>query len=757
MDHCVSAIPRFARLGHGLRRRAACARVAIFVTCIALGVGSVLASPAGFEVPAGREEIVHPYGRDVPGPVADFIGERGEGWIVAWDRSLETPASLVPARPWQRGGVSTGSAFEQLQSTALGVVSDFEDLLGVGSAELGTPSAIEHVDGFNVSFPQVFDAVPIRGAYIFARFTRDLRLVSLRATLVRDPAPREAFLFDEESARARLTELGVVEPRALYREWGVVEDAPKVLVPLWGATLETDAGGAELLLSGSTGERLGARSLVLEWAGPDVEPIDVDITLTGYCPDPDDMYAIPGDFGPELQPLPRQRVTVSGPNLGEPTSRSALTDRDGKVTIRHTPLPGDTSYAVRYGVFPGPTWPDQPERREYFREGWTDVDLPGTRFARIFNDERSIEGSTHLLAANHYARARADVEELFRTHSLQQLIRGQGGFDLGVDAQRVRIDGDEYRHRYDFVRQYIFLASNETSPDARDDAGRLEKLVPTIVHHEYGHFVFHSLTAGDGDAGVNEGFADAIAGYVSRLGVVGFTAPGEPNTDPWARDLARDQIAFRDERDPAEARRTVAGAMWELWTRTIDGTDPVPEPQEEEELPRSSFAFGLLVRGLAMNHIGTPWQPGRAIPYGPTLGIDFLVESDRPVFGGDEDLRNGSRHDAAVLDAFGRRNLLPHAFMRGDANGNGDVEMADAIVTFSYLFLSRGDEAICADAMDTNDSGSIDLTDGIHSLRYLFLGGEAPSFPFPSCGWDITVRDGLGCQGSVCKYFPATD
>ena len=63
-------------------------------------------------------------------------------------------------------------------------------------------------------------------------------------------------------------------------------------------------------------------------------------------------------------------------------------------------------------------------------------------------------------------------------------------------------------------------------------------------------------------------------------------------------------------------------------------------------------------------------------------------------------------------------------------------------------------EADCADAMDADDSGAIDISDGIALLNHLFSGGVAPDSPFPTCGWDTTGRDGLGCGRSPCGYFP---
>ena len=47
-------------------------------------------------------------------------------------------------------------------------------------------------------------------------------------------------------------------------------------------------------------------------------------------------------------------------------------------------------------------------------------------------------------------------------------------------------------------------------------------------------------------------------------------------------------------------------------------------------------------------------------------------------------------------------------FIRGDSNGDGRVDLADAITTLGCMF--RGNAcALCEDAMDSNDDGAIDI------------------------------------------------
>ncbi|MFQ5653652.1 MAG: hypothetical protein ACE5GW_02840 [Planctomycetota bacterium] len=88
---------------------------------------------------------------------------------------------------------------------------------------------------------------------------------------------------------------------------------------------------------------------------------------------------------------------------------------------------------------------------------------------------------------------------------------------------------------------------------------------------------------------------------------------------------------------------------------------------------------------------------------------------------------------------------LPGAFLRGDANGDRIIDIADGITILAYLF---GPGSLsCEDAADSNDDGAIDLADPIGIFQFLFQPGSSPpAYPFPQVGDDLT-GDALGCDG----------
>ena len=84
------------------------------------------------------------------------------------------------------------------------------------------------------------------------------------------------------------------------------------------------------------------------------------------------------------------------------------------------------------------------------------------------------------------------------------------------------------------------------------------------------------------------------------------------------------------------------------------------------------------------------------------------------------------------------------AFVRGDPNDDGIVDMTDAVSILDCLF-SGTSCTTCAAAADVNADQIIDVSDPAALLDWLFIGGPGLPEPFPGCGVD-PQEDGLGCE-----------
>ena len=109
-------------------------------------------------------------------------------------------------------------------------------------------------------------------------------------------------------------------------------------------------------------------------------------------------------------------------------------------------------------------------------------------------------------------------------------------------------------------------------------------------------------------------------------------------------------------------------------------------------------------------------------------------------------VENGSVYldQMAILQEFSLQDEpVGTKFKRGNANGDADFDISDAVFTLASLFQG-GPEPSCDKAADSNDDGSVDISDAVWSLSYLFQGGGAPPEPFAACGLDATA-DTLDC------------
>ncbi len=80
---------------------------------------------------------------------------------------------------------------------------------------------------------------------------------------------------------------------------------------------------------------------------------------------------------------------------------------------------------------------------------------------------------------------------------------------------------------------------------------------------------------------------------------------------------------------------------------------------------------------------------------------------------------------------------------RGDSNGDGKLDISDAIKVLGFLFGGM-QPPTCRDSADANDDGRTDIGDAISILSHLFAAAGPLPAPFGACGPDPTA-DTLEC------------
>jgi hypothetical protein len=159
------------------------------------------------------------------------------------------------------------------------------------------------------------------------------------------------------------------------------------------------------------------------------------------------------------------------------------------------------------------------------------------------------------------------------------------------------------------------------------------------------------------------------------------------------------------------------------------------------ELERKAGPLDALEESFELVNYEDTWQSN---PY-----LDFPVRFD---FAGDvngdgyEDLVTYDVGDVYIY--FNPRGSLRGAFVRGDANQDSAINIADAIAILTYLFASAG-SLPCMDAADLNDDETLNIADVVRLLMWLFADSSPPPPP-TVCGPD-PAGEILGCAESVCR------
>jgi hypothetical protein len=98
---------------------------------------------------------------------------------------------------------------------------------------------------------------------------------------------------------------------------------------------------------------------------------------------------------------------------------------------------------------------------------------------------------------------------------------------------------------------------------------------------------------------------------------------------------------------------------------------------------------------------------------------------------------------------------VTYAFMAGDTNVDGVVDVGDVVYEINYLF-KHGPYPLCLDCADVNGDCGINVGDVVYLVNYLFKSGAEPQIP--QCDWSEPVNIGAPINTSYtenCISFSA--
>jgi hypothetical protein len=115
---------------------------------------------------------------------------------------------------------------------------------------------------------------------------------------------------------------------------------------------------------------------------------------------------------------------------------------------------------------------------------------------------------------------------------------------------------------------------------------------------------------------------------------------------------------------------------------------------------------------------------GAVEPYSSaTITVDFNAEDmESGTYTGEIQINcNDPVHPSAAIPV----SLEVSSFMCGDANGDGELNVADAVTIINYVF-SGGPPPEPLQSGDVNGDGEVDVADAVYMVAYVFNGGPAP-------------------------------
>lgn len=196
---------------------------------------------------------------------------------------------------------------------------------------------------------------------------------------------------------------------------------------------------------------------------------------------------------------------------------------------------------------------------------------------------------------------------------------------------------------------------------------------------------------------------------------------------------------------------TSAGAAWADYDRDGDldffiaNTDSSFSLLYRNEIGNANNWISIACAGTMSNRSGIGAKISVVANIGGTEVRQLREISGQSAFFGQDEMRaHFGLEDAATIDSIIVEwpsgmidiltNVAPNQFMTiteslcGDANGDGNINVGDAVYVISYIF--RGGPAPQPPvAGDANCDGKVNVGDAVYVISYIFKGGPAPCCP----------------------------
>lgn len=186
-----------------------------------------------------------------------------------------------------------------------------------------------------------------------------------------------------------------------------------------------------------------------------------------------------------------------------------------------------------------------------------------------------------------------------------------------------------------------------------------------------------------------------------------------------------------------------------------------PDFYVDDQTPQNGagWTVGVIIDTLGVNTLdpGVDFELNEAFydligPEGSVAVLEFCDTLGTPIVQTLITVANSGNAVTPVQES-GEQRIGFFDFVRGDCDGDGDVQISDAVFALEYLFPQSGsvNPPGCQPACDANDDDTLDLGDVIAGVVAVFGQPSVPlPSPYPGCGTDPTPGS-LNCvQATLC-------